>query len=188
MALVVVTKYRVGSFGPSVRRNLTICGTRVFPVPAATGRLRTEFRGGRRLWRTGLIVSASTWAMRRFIRGIRSASGECRSFGEERDIAAARPDMTEVIRAIREFSGTLGESLSESGATRFAVEFGFEIAVETGQLVAVLGKASAKSTLKVTLEWAPPGPGRRAGRRSPTLCAPRPSWCRRQAGSVRDSS
>lgn len=74
-------------------------------------------------------------------------------FGEERDIAAVKPDLTEVIQAIKAFSGSLAESLRESRATRFTVEFGCEIALETGQLVAVLGKASAKSTLKVTLEW-----------------------------------
>lgn len=77
--------------------------------------------------------------------------------GEERDIAAVKPDMTDVIQAIKEFSSKLGESLSESGASRFAVEFGCEIALETGRLVAVLAKASAKSTLKVTLEWGQPG-------------------------------
>jgi hypothetical protein len=77
-------------------------------------------------------------------------------YGEERDIAAVKPDMTEVIRALRAFSGSLAESLRESRATRFTIEFGCEIALETGQLVAVLGKASAKSTLKVTLEWEQP--------------------------------
>ncbi|GAA1897494.1 CU044_2847 family protein [Actinomadura bangladeshensis] len=79
-------------------------------------------------------------------------------FGEERDIAAVKPDMTEVIAAIRQFSEQLGTSLSASGATRFAVEFGCEVAMETGKLVAVLGKASAKSTLKVTMEWGQPSP------------------------------
>jgi Trypsin-co-occurring domain 1 len=73
--------------------------------------------------------------------------------GEERDVAAVKPDLAEVIQAIRTFSGKLAESLRESHATRFAVEFGCEIGLETGQLVAVLGKASTKSTLKVTLEW-----------------------------------
>jgi len=73
--------------------------------------------------------------------------------GEERDVATVKPDMTEVIQAIRTFSGRLGESLRESRATRFTVEFGCEVGLETGQLVAVLAKASAKSTLKVTLEW-----------------------------------
>ena len=73
--------------------------------------------------------------------------------GEERDVAAVKPDMTAVIRAIKAFSSSLSESLRESHATRFAVEFGCEIALETGQLIAVIGKASTKSTLKVTLEW-----------------------------------
>jgi hypothetical protein len=77
-------------------------------------------------------------------------------FGAERDIAAVKPDMTQVIQAIKVFSGRLGESLRESHATRCAVEFGCEIGLETGQLVAVLGKASAKTTLKITLEWEQP--------------------------------
>lgn len=75
------------------------------------------------------------------------------ALGGERDIAAVKPDLTEVIRAIKAFSGSLSESIRETRATRFSVEFGCELGLETGQLVAILGKASAKSTLKVTLEW-----------------------------------
>lgn len=82
--------------------------------------------------------------------------GNIEDLGEERDVAAVKPDMTEVIKAIKTFSSSLGDSLRESHATRFTVEFGCEIGLETGQLVAVLGKASAKSTLKVTLEWERP--------------------------------
>lgn len=82
--------------------------------------------------------------------------GNTEDLGGERDVAAVKPDMTEVIKAIKTFSGNLGDSLRESHATRFTVEFGCEIGLETGQLVAVLGKASAKSTLKVTLEWERP--------------------------------
>jgi Trypsin-co-occurring domain 1 len=81
-----------------------------------------------------------------------------RGFGEEQDVAAVKPDMTEVIQAIREFSGRPEESLGESGATRFAVEFGCELALETGRLVAVLAEARAKSTLRATLEWGQSSP------------------------------
>jgi len=34
------------------------------------------------------------------------------------------------------------------------VEFGLEVALESGQLTAVLVKGSAKANLKITLEWA----------------------------------
>jgi hypothetical protein len=72
---------------------------------------------------------------------------------EERDIAGARPTLDGVVSAIKEFAAELAVALEGSGASRAAVEFGCEFALETGHLVAVLGKASAKSSLKVTLEW-----------------------------------
>lgn len=34
------------------------------------------------------------------------------------------------------------------------MEFGLEVALESGQLTAVLVKGSAKANLKITLEWA----------------------------------
>lgn len=63
-------------------------------------------------------------------------------------------------RQVVEVLGLLAEEfisvLSHSGATKFAVELGCEVAVESGQVFAVLGKASSKSSLKVTLEWQRP--------------------------------
>jgi hypothetical protein len=41
-------------------------------------------------------------------------------------------------------------------AHKVSVEFGCEFAVESGGFIAVIGKASAKSTFTVGLEWTKP--------------------------------
>jgi len=74
----------------------------------------------------------------------------------EIEVAGRTPSTRQIIEVIGRFADELTSELGKSGATRFTVEFGCEIAVETGQVFAVLGKASAKSSLKVTLEWERP--------------------------------
>ncbi len=78
--------------------------------------------------------------------------------GAEREIAGRRTaaSLQDVTDALTRFSSSLTESLKKSGASRFSVEFGCEVAAETGSLVAVLGKGSATSSIKVTLEWEEP--------------------------------
>lgn len=71
----------------------------------------------------------------------------------EVEVAGRAPTTRQVIEVIGRFAEELTEEFGKSGATRFTVEFGCEIAVETGQVFAVLGKASARSSLNVTLEW-----------------------------------
>jgi hypothetical protein len=50
---------------------------------------------------------------------------------------------------VEEISGTL-HKVNPSKAT---VKFGMEIAVESGQLTAILIKGTGKSNLEITLEW-----------------------------------
>lgn len=71
----------------------------------------------------------------------------------EVEVAGRTPTTRQIIEVIARFAEELTAELGKSGATRFTVEFGCEIAVETGQVFAVLGKASARSSLNVTLEW-----------------------------------
>ncbi|WP_433256167.1 CU044_2847 family protein [Streptosporangium sp. CA-135522] len=71
----------------------------------------------------------------------------------EREISGRRASLEQFTDALTRFSTTLTDSLKKSGASRFSVEFGCEVAAETGRLVAVLGKGSATSSVKVTLEW-----------------------------------
>jgi hypothetical protein len=74
--------------------------------------------------------------------------------GGEQDIAVAPARLEDVLSGVRLFARQLNEVLRESGAKKATVEFGCEVGVEAGgALVAVLGKASAKSSLKVCLEW-----------------------------------
>ncbi len=71
--------------------------------------------------------------------------------GSVRRMSAATVD--QVAAAVGGFATRIGASLAQSGCQRYSIEFGCEIAVETGRVVAVLGKGSATSTVKITLEW-----------------------------------
>jgi Trypsin-co-occurring domain 1 len=71
--------------------------------------------------------------------------------GSVRRLPAATVD--HVVAAVGGFASQIGASLAQSGCQRYSVEFGCEIAVETGRVVAVLGKGSATSSVKITLEW-----------------------------------
>lgn len=73
--------------------------------------------------------------------------------GDEDEIAARLPSFDEVVGKITAVaSGAVG-SLRATGASKVILEFGCEIGVEAGQLIAIIGKASGKSTFKIGLEW-----------------------------------
>jgi Trypsin-co-occurring domain 1 len=71
--------------------------------------------------------------------------------GSVRKMSVATVD--QVVAAVGGFASRIGASLAQSGCQRYSVEFGCEIAVETGRVVAVLGKGSATSSMKITMEW-----------------------------------
>lgn len=75
---------------------------------------------------------------------------------EEREIADRRPRLETVLGGVANFAKQIVGSLNETGASKVSVEFGCEFALESGTFIAVIGKASAKSTLKIGLEWAKP--------------------------------
>ncbi|MDP8931905.1 MAG: hypothetical protein M3O70_25880 [Actinomycetota bacterium] len=72
---------------------------------------------------------------------------------EEREIAARPPSVDQITNTLRAFAAAITGELKATGATRFAVEFGCDLAIETGSLIAILGKGSATTSLKVMLEW-----------------------------------
>jgi hypothetical protein len=76
----------------------------------------------------------------------------------EREIAARRPTLEEAVDSLVGVARAVGVRLQQTGSARATVEFACEFAVESGTLVAVLGKATARSTFKVALEWAAPSP------------------------------
>ena len=75
------------------------------------------------------------------------------SAGVESEIAASLPNVETALRGASAFARRVVEEFRQSGATRVKVEFGCEIAVESGTFLAVIGKASGHSTFTVGLEW-----------------------------------
>ncbi|MEV6527552.1 CU044_2847 family protein [Longispora sp. NPDC051575] len=76
--------------------------------------------------------------------------------GDEREIAARGPALVDVVAGLTDFVEQFSGRLQRTDASRVTLEFGCEFAVESGSFVAVIGKASARSTFKVGLEWTKP--------------------------------
>lgn len=72
---------------------------------------------------------------------------------EEQEIAGRVPAVEDVANAVGGFAERIGAALKRSAPSRFTVEFECEIGFEAGALVAVIGKGSAKSAFRVTVEW-----------------------------------
>jgi hypothetical protein len=79
--------------------------------------------------------------------------------GGERPIGIKPSNLDQALDGLMGVAKAMGARLRETGAGKANVEFGCEFALESGSLVAVIGKASGKSTLKVTLEWVNPTAG-----------------------------
>jgi hypothetical protein len=92
-----------------------------------------------------------------YVTATRLSANQAGELDEEVEIAARPPSVEQITAALKDFATQVTESLQGSGASRFVVEFGCDVAVETGRVVAMLGKGSLASTLRVTLEWSRPG-------------------------------
>lgn len=81
--------------------------------------------------------------------------------GEEEEIAFRRlgqPRLEQLLDGLAGFAQTIADRLQGTDATTVSVQFGCEVLVESGQFVAVIGKASSKAALTVGLEWTKPTP------------------------------
>src|SRR5437763_14431185 len=78
--------------------------------------------------------------------------------GGEEKVAFEVASFKGVTDAIEAIAVSVVESLRKIKPHKAAVEFGLEIAVESGQLTALLVKGSGKANLKVTLEWSGQSP------------------------------
>ncbi|MFC4530598.1 CU044_2847 family protein [Sphaerisporangium dianthi] len=79
--------------------------------------------------------------------------------GQEGPIGIRTPALEEALDGLMGVAKAMGARLRETGAAKASVEFGCEFAMESGSLVAVIGKAGGKSTFKVALEWTDPTAG-----------------------------
>jgi hypothetical protein len=75
------------------------------------------------------------------------------ALGGEEEVAFTLPSFREVTNAIEGIAESVVMTLQKVKPKKGSVEFGLEIALESGQLTALLVKGSGTSNLKITLEW-----------------------------------
>ncbi len=75
--------------------------------------------------------------------------------GEE-DVSFTLPAFKEVTEVIEGIAESVVTSLEKVKPQKASVEFGLEVALESGKLSALLVKGSGTANLKITLEWGKP--------------------------------
>ena len=73
--------------------------------------------------------------------------------GGEEEVVFALPSFEGVTHAIEGIAQSVVSTLEKVKPQKASVEFGLEVALESGQLTALLVKGSGTSNLKITLEW-----------------------------------
>lgn len=73
--------------------------------------------------------------------------------GGEEDVALKLLSFDEITDALEGIAGSLNAALQKIKPKKASVEFGLEVAVESGKLTALLVKGSGTATLNITLEW-----------------------------------
>ena len=71
----------------------------------------------------------------------------------EQPVTALPQSLSACLEAIQEVASTLRSKASSLKPTKTTVEFGVELALDSGKLVALLADGSAKASIKVDLEW-----------------------------------
>lgn len=73
--------------------------------------------------------------------------------GGEEDVAFKLLSFDEVTNTIEGIADSLNAALQKVKPKKASVEFGLEVAVESGKLTSLLVNGSGTATLKITLEW-----------------------------------
>ena len=73
--------------------------------------------------------------------------------GGDEDVAIKPLSFDEIADTIEGIAGSLNAALQKVKPKKASVEFGLEVAVESGALTALLVKGTDMATLKITLEW-----------------------------------
>jgi hypothetical protein len=96
--------------------------------------------------------------LRREIVPVQLANGvtmrvEATLLGGEEDVAFNILSFQEVSDAIESIASTFTTTLEKVKPKKASVEFGLEVAVESGKLTTLLVKGASTANLKITLEW-----------------------------------
>lgn len=75
------------------------------------------------------------------------------TLGGEEEVAFTLPSFKGITDAIEGIAESVVTTLQKVKPRKASVEFGLEIALEAGQLTALLVKGSGTSNLTITLEW-----------------------------------
>lgn len=81
---------------------------------------------------------------------------EVKALGGEEDVAFGLPSFEDVSEAIEGISESLSATIEKLKPRKASIEFGLELAVESGKLTALLVSGSGTASLKITLEWGNP--------------------------------
>ena len=72
------------------------------------------------------------------------------------DVAGGKiPDLKDVGKAIEGIVEAVATPIHKAMPSKATVKFGVDVAVEPGQLTALLVKGGGNATLEITLEWEP---------------------------------
>jgi hypothetical protein len=72
---------------------------------------------------------------------------------EEEGVANVLPSFSDLVPTIVAVASQLRAALENAAPTKASVEFGLELAVDSGKLTALIVKGTAKANLKITLSW-----------------------------------
>jgi tetrahydromethanopterin S-methyltransferase subunit B len=73
--------------------------------------------------------------------------------GSEEDVAIDIRPFQEVTDAIEAITSAMVQTLEKVNPDKASVEFGIEIAVQSGKLTTLIVQGSSKGNMKITLEW-----------------------------------
>ncbi|MEV1246778.1 CU044_2847 family protein [Nonomuraea sp. NPDC049750] len=85
-----------------------------------------------------------------------SATPISASVDGEIELSSRAYKLKDTLSALTGFASDVVETLRKFETNKMTLEFGCEFALESGSLLAVIGKGTGKSTVKVTLEWTRP--------------------------------
>jgi hypothetical protein len=69
------------------------------------------------------------------------------------DVAFHTFSFKQITDALEGVVDAIAETLQKAQPKKATVKFGLEVAVEAGQLTALIAKGSGKANLEITLEW-----------------------------------
>lgn len=78
---------------------------------------------------------------------------ETNLLGGEEEVNFELPEFAEVAHVLEGVAQSLVGALKKTRPRKASIEFGLEVALESGTLTALLVKGTGTSNLKVTLEW-----------------------------------